>query len=164
MSDVVTRTHHWRSLTDAPRPSRAVLRESDRPRHLGVAGASTDRRSQANGAARADTTLAISRAVVSLLRARTGTEPIKVKTEMSSGLAIVTLGGRLASAEKPGSEDQGAETGLCTAVYQGMRADAIAAVEAITGRHVVAYLTDHQPEPDLAVMVFVFGPSAPSRP
>jgi uncharacterized protein YbcI len=159
------RIHHLRSLTDVPPPPRSVFRESDRVRHLRVADARTDRPSGATGDARGDATVAISRAVVGLLHAHTGTRPTEVKTEMSSGLAIVTLGDRLAEAQTTlGGEDQSAdEMQLRAAVYQGMRAEAVAAVEAITGRPVVAYLTDHQHGPDLAVIVFVFGPSAGGR-
>jgi hypothetical protein len=41
-----------------------------------------------------------------------------------------------------------------------MRADAVGAVERITGRQVAAYLTAHQHEPDTAVIAFHFNPAA----
>jgi hypothetical protein len=40
-----------------------------------------------------------------------------------------------------------------------MRAEAVAAVEEITGRQVAAYLTAHEP-PDRAVIAFHFSPAA----
>jgi uncharacterized protein YbcI len=159
------RIHHLRSLTDVAPSPWSELGEPDRARHLRVADARIDRPSGPTGDARGETTAAINRAVVEVLRAHTGTWPTQVKTEMTSGLAIVTLGDRLPAAQTtPGGEDQSAdELQLRTAVYQGMRAEAVAAVEAITGRPVVAYFTDHQAGPDLAVIVFVFGPSARGR-
>lgn len=50
-----------------------------------------------------------------------------------------------------------------TALHDGIQAQATAAVEEITGRPVVAYLTAQQQEPDLAIIAFVFAsPTAPS--
>jgi hypothetical protein len=47
-----------------------------------------------------------------------------------------------------------------TALHDGMRAQAVAAVENITGRQVTAYLTAHEVDPDLAIIAFHFGPTA----
>lgn len=55
---------------------------------------------------------------------------------MFSHLAIVTL------------------EGYRTALHDGMRSDAVAAIEAITGKRVSAYLTDHRDDRDLAVIAF----------
>ena len=150
------RIHHLRPLPDV----RLVLRESDRVRYLRLADAGIDRPNRASRDTHSGAVAAISRAVAGLLRAHTGTRPTAVNTEMSSALAIVTLGERRAEARALGDGEgqSAAERQLRTAVYQGMRAEAVAAVEGITDRQVVAYLTDHQHEPELAVMVFVFGP------
>ena len=47
-----------------------------------------------------------------------------------------------------------------TALLDGMRAEAVAAVEALTGRQVAAYLTAHEHDPDLAIIAFHFAPAA----
>jgi uncharacterized protein YbcI len=41
-----------------------------------------------------------------------------------------------------------------------MRADAVAAVEALTGRTVIAFMSDTHIEPDLACEVFILEPGA----
>lgn len=109
---------------------------------------------------RGETEGAISRAIVDLLRGRTGRGPTKATTALSSDLALVTLGDCLTTAERTlASEGHSAlATQFRTALHEGMRADAVAAVEAITGRRVAAYLTAHQHEPDMAIIAFHFGP------
>ena len=110
---------------------------------------------------RGATRAAITRAIVRLLRARIGKGPTIAKTEMSADLALVTLGDCLTREEETLlSEGQGrlAEEAHA-AVYDGMRADAVAAVEAITGRQVSAYLTAHDLESDLSLIAFHFGGS-----
>ena len=104
--------------------------------------------SEANGnAPPSDTRTAVSQAIVDLIRTRTGSAPATAKTEMASELAIVTLSEGLAGQAWNG-------------LFQELRADAVAAVEGITGRQVAAYLTDQQHDPDLAMIAFVFGPRA----
>ena len=41
-----------------------------------------------------------------------------------------------------------------TALHDGMRSEAVAAIEAITGKRVSAYLTEHRDDRDLAVIAF----------
>jgi uncharacterized protein YbcI len=51
-------------------------------------------------------------------------------------------------------------------VFQGkFRDDAVSMIERLTGRPVRAFLSDHEIEPDIAVEVFVLGPTngQPSR-
>ena len=86
---------------------------------------------------------AVTAAIVRLLRARTGSRPAAAVTEMSSDLALVTV-----------SENDGYDPSL----YEGIRDAAIAAVEAVTGRRVVAYLTAQQQDPELALIAFHFEP------
>lgn len=115
-----------------------------------------------NGYGPGESAAAISRAIVGLLRTRTGRGPTKARTALSSDLAIVTLGDVRTVAERTlAAEGQRAlATQLRAALHDGMRAEAVAAVEAITGRQVAAYLTAQQHDPDLAVIAFHFGPSA----
>ena len=153
------RLHHLRPLAEAPPPP-SLPRQPNRGRGPRAIPTS-DRLSDANGGAPLEAvSAAITRAIVGLLRARTGRGPRRAKTAMSSGLAIVTLGDCLTRAERTlAREGQGAlALQLRAALHKGMRTEAVAAVEAITGRDVVAYLTDEYHDPDLAIIAFVFGP------
>ena len=115
--------------------------------------------------ARANAAAAITDAVVRLMRARTGKGPTKAQTALGGNLAIVTLGDCLTTTERTllsgGSRDLVFE--MRTALLDGMRGDAVAAVEGIMGRRVTAYLTAHDPEPDLATIAFHFDPRAVAR-
>ena len=137
------RVHHIRPLLNAPLGPRPELQRPP------LAGA---RR------ARGEVATAVSRAIAGLLPAGTGKPPTKVKTEMSTDLAIVTLRDWLTTAEDElAVERSSLATQLRTALRHSMRAEAVAAVEDITSRPVVAYLTDHQPDPDLAIIAFHLG-------
>jgi uncharacterized protein YbcI len=112
--------------------------------------------------AKGDTRAAITDAIVRLVRTRTGRGPSLAKTEMSSDLALVSLGDCITPAERTllreGHRKLAIEVRV--ALYEGMRADAVAVVEAITGRKVAAYLTAHQHDPELAMVAFHFEPRA----
>ena len=84
-----------------------------------------------------------------------------MRTDISSDIAIVTLEDSLTPAERTlVSEGRRAlVTQFRSALNDGMRAEAVAAVEEVTGRQVAAYLTAHEP-PDMAVIAFHFGPDA----
>jgi uncharacterized protein YbcI len=151
----------------APKP-----RLLDRPSQNGAPGsraldalaerASAYAAGRENGDGQGETAATISRAIVGLLRTRTGRGPTRARTALSSDLAIVTLGDFRTAAERTlAAEGQRAlATQFRAALHDGMRAEAVAAVEAITGREVAAYLTAQQHDPDLAVIAFHFGPSA----
>lgn len=83
-------------------------------------------------------------------------------TAISSDLAIVTLADCPTATERTlVNEGRGAPvTQVRTALHDGMRAEVVAVVQEITGRQVVAYLTAHQHDPDLAVIAFQLAPSA----
>lgn len=116
------------------------------PSHLSQDGAQ-------DALARGETAAAVSRAIVGLLRTHTGREPAKATAAVFSHLVIVTLEGQGALA-----------TQVRTAPHDGMRSDAIAAIEAITGKRVSAYLTDHRDDRDLAVIAFHLEDSDLSEP
>jgi uncharacterized protein YbcI len=106
----------------------------------------------------AETTGSITDAMVGLLRERTGRGPPNASTTMEAALAIVTLGDCLTKVELT-LLDQGRghlALQMRNAVLDGMRGDAIAAVEAITGRRVAAYLATQELDPDLAIIAFHF--------
>ncbi|HYN50912.1 MAG TPA: Na-translocating system protein MpsC family protein [Thermoleophilaceae bacterium] len=145
-SDTRTRIHCLRPLPDLPEP--AGPRPSEHPSQPGYT--------------QGDAPAAITRAIVGLLRRRTGRGPPKAKTLMSSDLAIVTLGDCLTAAEKTLAREghSALATQFRDALHDGMRAEAVAAVQAITGRQVTAYLSAHEHDPELAVIAFHLGPHA----
>jgi uncharacterized protein YbcI len=81
---------------------------------------------------------------------------------LSSVLAIVTLGDYLTQAERTLAGEGQGEVAIQfrTALLDGMRGEAVAAVEALTGRQVAAYLTAHEHNPDVAIIAFHFEPPA----
>ena len=124
MSDNRKRLHCLRPLSDAP--------DSFADTHSGH-----------NGSGQGNRADAISRALAGLLRSRTGGGPTKVRTAISSDLAIATVEDFLTPTEQ---------------TLDGMRAEAVEAIERITGRQVAAYLTAHQHDPAMAIIAFHFGP------
>jgi uncharacterized protein YbcI len=78
---------------------------------------------------------------------------------IASDLAVVTLEDCLTKAEKTlaaqGRRPLADE--MRAALHDAIRADAIASVEAVTGRRVVAYLAAQEYDPDVAVIAFYFG-------
>ena len=104
-------------------------------------------------------TSAITDGIVRLLRENTGRGPTGANTVISSDLAVVTLAECLTTAERTladrGRSDAALE--LRAALHERIRADAIAVVESITGRPVVAYLAAQESDPDIAILAFYFG-------
>jgi uncharacterized protein YbcI len=146
------RHHCLRPLSDAP---------DQLPSQFGTNRTGSARRySASNGSTQGRSADAINRALVGLVRARAGRGPTKARTYLSADLAIVTLGDWLTPAEETLlSEGRRAlARQLRTALHEGMRAEAVAAVERVTGRRVAAYLTAHQHDPDLAILAFHFNP------
>ena len=103
-------------------------------------------------------TLAISNALVRLISQRAGRGPTRVRTTLTPELAVVTIRDWLTTAEKNLLQHGHRALVLSgrAALSDGMREEACAAVEEITGSPVVAYLSTHDPEPDIAVAVFLF--------
>jgi uncharacterized protein YbcI len=84
-----------------------------------------------------------------------------VRTDISPDLAIVTLEDWVIPVERTLLNEGRSALAkqLRTALHDGMRAEAIAAVEQVTGRRVAAYLTAHQHDPDVAIIAFHFDPT-----
>ena len=144
------RLHCLRPLSDAPDRPPAQL-EARRTGGTHPHGAS-------NGSTQGNTADAVSQTLAGLLRERTGRAPTKVRTDISADLALVTLEGWLTPAEQT-LLDEGRRAlarQLRSALHDGMRAEAVAAVDQVTGWQVAAYLTAHQHEPDLAIIAFHF--------
>jgi uncharacterized protein YbcI len=103
---------------------------------------------------------AISNSIVRLLSDYTGRGPTKARTYINEDLISVVLQDTLTKGER--SLTGNGETALVLAnrkAYQNaMGTDLIASVEEISGRKVVAFLSDNHIEPDYAVESFVLAP------
>jgi uncharacterized protein YbcI len=103
---------------------------------------------------------AISNAIVRLLSDYTGRGPTKARTYINEDLISVVLQDTLTKGER--SLVSNGETALVLAsrkAYQSsMGLDLIASVEEISGRKVIAFLSDNHIEPDYAIESFVLAP------
>jgi uncharacterized protein YbcI len=106
---------------------------------------------------------AISEVVVRLMAQRTGRGPTKARTTIDRDVIVVVLQNSLTSGEQFLVDRDHSEQVLDTrrAYQAAMRTDCIAAVEALTGRTVTAFMSANHIEPDLAAEVFVLEPEAP---
>ena len=103
---------------------------------------------------------AISNAVVGLLHDYTGRGPTRARTTIGADTIVVTLRDSLTKAERT-LADRGQSTEVLAmrrAFQDTMRNDLVAAVEALTGRTVEAFLSDNLHEPDVAVEIFLMQP------
>jgi uncharacterized protein YbcI len=100
---------------------------------------------------------AISNAIVGLLRDYTGRGPTHARTTISADTIVVTLRDSLTKAERTlAAHGQATEILAMRRAFQNaMREDMIAAVEALTGRAVEAFLSDNLHDPDIAVEIFL---------
>jgi uncharacterized protein YbcI len=103
---------------------------------------------------------AISNAVVRLLSEYTGRGPTQARTYIDENLITTVLQDTLTKGER--SLIRNGETKLVLAnrkAYQNaMGPDLVACVEEISGRQVVAFLSDNHIDPDYAVESFVLSP------
>lgn len=113
--------------------------------------------SQPAGKVAGEVAAAISSGVVRLMREYTGRGPTRARTYVKDDLVSVVLEGSLTKGER--SLVQGGQAALVLTArraYQStMRTDLIALVEALTERKVIAFLSDNQLDPDIAVESFV---------
>lgn len=100
---------------------------------------------------------AISNAVVGLLHDYTGRGPTHARTTIGPDTIVVTLRDSLTKAERTlARHGQALEVLAMRRAFQNtMRDDMIAAVEALTGRSVEAFLSDNLHDPDVAVEIFL---------
>ncbi|HEX8075617.1 MAG TPA: DUF2294 domain-containing protein [Thermoleophilaceae bacterium] len=108
----------------------------------------------------------ISNAVVKLLHEYTGRGPTKAKTHFGSDIVTVVLADTFTRAERSLMAAGNGRMVLDTRrEFQNvMRDDYTAAVEEITGRNVIAFMSDSHADPDLAVEVFVLEPEEADAP
>jgi uncharacterized protein YbcI len=103
---------------------------------------------------------AISQAIVRLLSESTGRGPTKARTTIDGDLVVVLLQNSLTPGERylasTGRSQQVED--MRRAYQEAMSADCIAAVEDLTGRTVIAFMSANHIDPDLAAETFVLGP------
>lgn len=102
----------------------------------------------------------ISRALVALFKDATGRGPGRARTYIEDGLVVTVLHDTMTKAERT-LRDENLEDHVRSLrrIFQGtFREEAIAVVERLTGRKVLAFLSDHAVDPDYAVEAFVLEP------
>ena len=110
-----------------------------------------------------ETRAAVSNSIVQLVRSRTGRGPASARTSINSHAVVVVLRDCLTKAEKTlvDQEQIHLVTQARAALHRSLARDATALVEKSCGRHVIAFLSDQQHDPDVAVLVFVFETDQP---
>jgi uncharacterized protein YbcI len=105
---------------------------------------------------------AVSNAVVHLVREYTGRGPTRARTHYSGDLVSVVMADALTKAERSLVADGKGELvrGVRQEFQRTMRTDLVEAVESITGRKVVAFMSDNHIDPDMAIEAFVLEPRA----
>jgi uncharacterized protein YbcI len=105
---------------------------------------------------------AISTSMVSLLHRYTGRGPTRARTTIDENVIVCVLGATLTKGERSLVEGGDQEVVLESrrAFQRLMRDDAIASLQELCGRRVVAFISGNHIEPDLAVEVFILEPLA----
>lgn len=102
----------------------------------------------------------ISRAMVGLFKEAVGRGPGRARTYIENGLVVTVLHDTMTQAERT-LKDENLDEHVrdLRRIFQGtFRDDAIAVVERLTGRKVLAFLSDHAVDPDYAIEAFVLEP------
>ncbi len=104
---------------------------------------------------------AISNMIVRTMSEYTGRGPTKARTHFADDLVTVVLQDTLTKGERSlvGDGCQELVLSMRKAFQFTMRPDLVAGVEEITGRVVIAFMSDNHIEPDVAVEVFVLAPA-----
>ena len=99
----------------------------------------------------------ISNLIIQLMNTYTGRGPTKAWTSFDGDLISVVLRDTLTKGERRLVADGQSELvrEMRKAFQRTMRNDAIAGVEQLTGRKVIAFLSDNHIEPDIAVATFI---------
>jgi uncharacterized protein YbcI len=108
----------------------------------------------------------ISNRVVQLLNSYTGRGPTRAWTVVDDELISVVLRDTLSKGERRLVVDGRRELVLSMrkAYQDTMRSDLVAAVEELTGRTVIAFLSDNHIDPDIAIESFVLEPNSHPQP
>ena len=105
---------------------------------------------------------AISNAVVRIVHEYTGRGPTRARTSLRDDVVVVVLQETLLKAERSLIRDSKRQlvVEMRRSFQQTMRAELSTAVTEITGREVIAFMSDSHLEPDYSVEVFVLAPAA----
>jgi uncharacterized protein YbcI len=105
-------------------------------------------------------TAAISNAMVELLHRYTGRGPTRARTTMGENIIVCVMGATLTKGEQSLVQHGKAEVVLHTrrAFQDAIQAEAISAVQELSGRRVVAFMSNNHIDPDLAVELFILEP------
>ena len=116
--------------------------------------------SQATPVSRGEAAQAISNALVRLLRDYTGRGPTQAYTTITDSHVIVVLRDALLKAERSLVKDGHADAviDMRRRFQRTMKGALVQAVEENTGREVLAFLSDHHIDPDIAVEIFILKP------
>jgi uncharacterized protein YbcI len=109
---------------------------------------------------------AISSATVRMVREYTGRGPTKARTYITEDLISIVLQDTLTMGEKSLVRDGHADLVLSTrkAFQETMGPHMIAVVEEISGRAVLAFLSDNHIDPDVAIESFLLAPKHAGEP
>jgi uncharacterized protein YbcI len=99
----------------------------------------------------------LTNAVVHVLGEYLGRGPTRARSHLSENVLTIITQDNLTQAERRLRDNDEQETvrGVRRKFQSAMSEDLVAAVEQRTGRKVVAFLSDHDPESDYAAEVFV---------
>jgi uncharacterized protein YbcI len=102
----------------------------------------------------------ISRAVVRIVHEYTGRGPTKARTSIRDDIVVVMLQETLLKAEQSLIRDEKDRVvvEIRRTFQQTMREDLSAAVELLTERKVIAFMSDSHLDPDYSVELFVLAP------
>ena len=105
---------------------------------------------------------AIANMIVRVMSEYTGRGPTQARTHADGDVITVILRDTLTKGERTLVADGRSELVLTTrhAFQMSMRAALVAGIEDITGRRVVAFMSDNHIDPDVAAEVFVLTPEA----
>lgn len=100
---------------------------------------------------------ALSNAVVKVSREYTGRGPTMARTTIVDDMVVVAMQDTLTKGERSLVESGKTEMVLDVrrCFQRTMREDLVAAVEDLTGRKVIAFMSDNHVDPDMAVEIFV---------
>lgn len=105
-------------------------------------------------------TAGISTAMVSLLHSYTGRGPTRARTTIGENVIVCVMGSALTKGEQSLVADGKQDVVLSgrRAFQDTIQADAISAIQAQSGRRVVAFMSNNHIDPDLAVEIFILEP------
>ena len=104
---------------------------------------------------------AISNAVVQCTRDYTGRGPTKARTTIGNDIVVTRMEDTLTKGERSlansGKGDMVTDIRRC--FQTTMREELVSRIEQLTGRKVIAFMSDNHIEPDIGVEIFVLQPS-----